>query len=92
MNALTANSVPRCRPTHPGIQFSIVSPRVVRTDFGLNAMHGGPDSRALPGSQSVEEVAAVIAGVIGSRRPDVYTRAGSREAVVGYYSSNGEDP
>jgi NADP-dependent 3-hydroxy acid dehydrogenase YdfG len=92
MNALTAMFRTEVQATHPGIQFSIVSPPVVRTDFGINAMHGGPDSRSLPGSQSVEEVAAVIAGVIESRRPDVYTRAGSRRAVIDYYSSNGEDP
>ena len=78
--------------THPGIQFSLVSPGVVRTDFGLNATHGGPDSRQFPDSQSAEEVAAVIADVIESRRPDVYTRAGARERVAGYYASVGEDP
>jgi hypothetical protein len=69
-----------------------VSPGVVRTDFGLNAMHGGPDSRELPYSQSAEEVAEVIAGAIENRRADVYTRAGSRARVVEYYSANGEDP
>jgi hypothetical protein len=78
--------------THPGIQFSIVSPPVVRTDFGLNAIHGGPDSRQLPDSQSAEEVAAVIAAVIASRRPDVYTRAGARDRVAGYYANVGADP
>ena len=77
--------------THPGIQFSLVSPPVVRTDFGLNALHGGPDSRQLPDSQSAEEVAAVLAAVIESRRPDVYTRQGARERVAGYYASVGED-
>src|SRR5258705_121778 len=76
INALTANFRAEIQETHPGIQFSLVSPGVVRTDFGLNARHGGPDSRQLPNSQSVEEVAAVIAGVIESRRPDVYTWPG----------------
>jgi hypothetical protein len=55
-------------------------------------MHGGPDSRELPYSQSAEEVAEVIANVIDSRRSDVYTRAGSRDRVVEYYSTIGEDP
>jgi NADP-dependent 3-hydroxy acid dehydrogenase YdfG len=92
LNALTANIRAEVQQTHPGIQFSLVSPGVVRTDFGLNARHGGPDSRQLPDSQSAEEVAAVIAGVIASRLPDVYTRGGARDRVVGYYAALGADP
>lgn len=69
-----------------------VSPGVVRTDFGLNARHGGPDSRQLPDSQEVGEVAVVIADVIASREPDVYTRAGAQARVAGYYASAGIDP
>ncbi|HXY19539.1 MAG TPA: SDR family NAD(P)-dependent oxidoreductase [Gemmatimonadales bacterium] len=92
LNALTATFRAEVQQTHPGIQFSLVSPPVVRTDFGLNALHGGPDSRQLPDSQSAEEVAAVIAGVIESRRPDVYTRKGARDRVAGYYAALGEDP
>ena len=72
--ALTANFRAEVQTTHPGIQFSLVSPGVVRTDFGVNALHGGPDSRVLPDSQSAEEVATVIADVIESRVPDAYTR------------------
>src|SRR3954463_12426606 len=92
MNALTAMTRDEIRQTHPGIQISLVSPGVVRTDFGLRAVHGGPDSRQFPGSQSAEEVAAVIASVIDSRAPDVYTFNGARDLVVGYYSSAGQDP
>jgi predicted deacylase len=64
----------------------------VRTEFGVNAVHGGPDSRVLPNSQSAEEVAAVIAGVVASRRRDVYTRPGARQAVLDYVAALGEDP
>ena len=92
LNAITATFRLEVQQTHPGIQFSIVSPPVVRTDFGLNALHGGPDSRSLPDSQSAEEVAAVIADVIETREPDVYTRKGSRERVAAYYASIGADP
>jgi len=92
LNALTATFRDEVQQTHPGIQFSLVSPPVVRTDFGANAIGGGPDSRQLPGSQSAEEVADVIAGVIASRRPDVYTRAGSGDRVAGYYAALGKDP
>lgn len=92
LNALTATFRAEVQATHPGIQFTLVSPGVVRTDFGLNARHGGPDSRSFPESQSAEEVAEVIVDVIDSRRADVYTRPGSRARVAGYYQSLGEDP
>ena len=91
LNALTANFRMEVQESHPGIVFSIVSPGVVRTEFGVHARHGGPDSRQLPESQSAEEVAAVIVDVIARRRVDVYTRAGFKERVVGYYSGIGED-
>ncbi len=65
---------------------------MVRTEFGVNAVHGGPDSRTLPNSQSAEEVAEVIAGVIVSRAPDVYTRAGVKQMVLGYLDGLSADP
>lgn len=92
LNALTATFRAEVQETHPDIQVSLVSPGVVRTEFGVNAVHGGPDSRQLPESQSAEEVAAVIADVIESRRADVYTRPGSAGRVASYYASMGEDP
>jgi short-subunit dehydrogenase len=92
LNALTANFRDEVKQTHPGIQFSLVSPGVVGTEFGLSARHGGPDSRQLPNAQSPEEVAAVIASVIETRRPDVYTRAGARATVASYYATVAEDP
>ena len=87
LNALTATFRAEVQQTHPDIQFSLVSPGVVRTEFGLNARHGGPDSRQLPDSQSAEEIAEVIVTVIGSRQPDVYTRAGAHDRVVEYYET-----
>jgi NADP-dependent 3-hydroxy acid dehydrogenase YdfG len=92
LNALTANFRMEVQETHPTIQFSLVSPGVVATEFGVHALHGGPDSRKFPDAQSPEEVAEVIAGVIESRRHDVYTRPGSRDRVIAHYSSLGEDP
>lgn len=92
LNALTATFRAEVQQTHPGIEYSLVSPGVVRTDFGLNALHGGADSRQLPDSQSAEEVAAVIAGVIESRQPDVYTRQGVHDRIVAYYDRVGVDP
>jgi NADP-dependent 3-hydroxy acid dehydrogenase YdfG len=92
VNALTATLRDELRESWPEIRVSLVSPGVVRTDFGLNALHGGPDSRDLPFSQGPEEVAEVIADVIGSRALDTYTREGSRQRVLDYYSSLGSDP
>ena len=92
LGALTANFRTEVQQTHPGIQVSLVSPGLVGTDFGLHALHGGPDSRALPGPQAVEEVAEVIAGVIASPRPDVYTRPGAHDRVVEYFDGLGADP
>ena len=92
LNALTATFRDEVQQTHPRIQFSLVSPGVVYTNFGLNALHGGPDSRQLPDGQTPEEVAKVIAAVIDSRAPDVYTRTGAHERVVGYYASVAADP
>jgi short-subunit dehydrogenase len=90
LNALTANLRAELQDTHPGVVVSLVSPGVVRTGFGLNARHGGPDSRTMPGSQSAEEVAAVIADVIESRATDVYTRPGARDMVVNYFTALSE--
>lgn len=92
VNALTAMLREELKATHPDIQVSLVSPGVVRTEFGVNARHGGPDSRTLPNSQSAEEVAEVIAGVIASRAPDVYTRPGARQMVLDYLAALGRDP
>ena len=92
LNALTATFRLEVQATHPGIQVTLVSPGVVRTEFGRNALHGGPDSRELPESQGAEEVAAVIAEVIETRQPDVYTRPGAQARVASYYSIVGVDP
>ncbi len=46
------------------------------------------DSRTIPGAQTAEEVAEVIAGAIDSRDPDVYTRPDGREIVVKYFTKD----
>jgi len=92
LNALTITFRAEVQETHPGIQVSIVSPGIVRTDFGLNAIHGGPDSRSFPDSQSAGEVAAVIAEVVARRTPDVYTFPGAQSRIERYYAAVGVDP
>jgi short-subunit dehydrogenase len=89
LNAITANFRTEVQQTHPGIQVTLISPGVVATEFGLNAMHGGVDSREIPGAQTAEEVADVIAGAIESREADVYTRPDGRETIVKYFQDLG---
>jgi NADP-dependent 3-hydroxy acid dehydrogenase YdfG len=71
---------------YPEVRVACVYPGVVHTDFGKNALGGGPDSRALPGGQTAEEVATVMANAIEERRNgDVYTRPEAVERVLQYY-------
>ena len=92
LNALTANFREEVQATHPNVLFTIISPGLVATEFGVNAKYGGPDSRTAPSPQDVDEAAAVIANVIENPRPDVYTRPGSHSYVVKYFDSIGADP
>jgi NAD(P)-dependent dehydrogenase (short-subunit alcohol dehydrogenase family) len=94
LNAITASFRTEVQATHPQIVVSLVSPGVVRTDFGLQARHGGSDSKQVPKdrSQSAEEVAAVISSIVASPRDDVYTREGASAWVAGYYAKVGADP
>jgi NAD(P)-dependent dehydrogenase (short-subunit alcohol dehydrogenase family) len=86
LNSLTASLRLELREL-PGIHVSTVLPGVVATEFGVNALHGGPDSRTLPMAQPVEEVADVIADLIEHPRAEVYTRPGLQEGVVRYFSA-----
>jgi short-subunit dehydrogenase len=92
LDSLTINFRDEVQAEHPGIQFSLVSPGVVHTEFGNNALHGGVDSRQLPLAQTADEVAFVIAQVIEDRRPDVYSRTGMAARVREYYTALGQDP
>lgn len=87
LNALTANLRMDLRETHPGIHVSTVLPGVVATEFGVHALHGGRDSRDLPDTQPVEEVAEAIAELIEHPRAEVYTRSGFQQRVVAYYAA-----
>ena len=87
LNGLTASLRLELRASHPGIHVTSVHPGVVATDFGNHALHGGPDSRAFAGSQTAEEVAAVILSVIETPKADVYTRPGAREMIASYYGA-----
>jgi NAD(P)-dependent dehydrogenase (short-subunit alcohol dehydrogenase family) len=87
LNGLTALLRVELRAEFPDIAVSSVHPGVVATDFGLNALHGGMDSRKLPFAQPVEEVAAVIADVIDHPRADVYTTPHGHKMVADYFAA-----
>ncbi len=87
LNAYTASLRMELRGEFPEIRICSVHPGVVQTDFGLNALHGGQDSRGFPGAQPREEVAEVIAQMIESPRVDVYTREGAQQMISGYFSA-----
>ena len=82
LNSLTESLRFELAATHPKIRVVLVLPGVVATEFGKNAIGGGPDSRTLPGAQSVEEVARVIAHGLFSGPLDVYTRSEGIEPVL----------
>ncbi len=67
---------------HPGIRVLLVLPGVVATEFGVNALGGGPDSRTLPGAQPVEEVARLVADGMRTGRGDLYTRPEGLDRVL----------
>ncbi|HUJ63244.1 MAG TPA: SDR family NAD(P)-dependent oxidoreductase [Kofleriaceae bacterium] len=87
VNLLMGSLRMELRAEHPGIHCTTVMPGVVATDFGANALHGGIDSRALPGAQPVGEVAEVIADAIEHPRAEVYSRPQLRELAARYFSA-----
>ena len=87
LNSLTANLRLELRAELPDVTVSTVHPGVVATEFGVNALHGGFDSRTMPGAQTAEEVAEVIVRLLAEPRADVYTRPGAREMIAAYYAA-----
>jgi NADP-dependent 3-hydroxy acid dehydrogenase YdfG len=87
LNSLTENVRMDLAKDFPDVRVTCVMPGVVMTDFGLNALGGGVDSRSLPGGQTAEQVAAIMADAIErGRGGDVYTGLGALERVVQYLS------
>lgn len=86
LNALTANLRMELHSVAPRVHVSTFSPGVVHTEFGLNAMHGGVDSRDLPG-QSAQEVAVALAELVAHPRADVYSRADYHAQVAAYFAA-----
>jgi NAD(P)-dependent dehydrogenase (short-subunit alcohol dehydrogenase family) len=92
VDSLTETARIELAKDHPGVRVVLVLPGVVATDFGLNALGGGPDSRALPNAQDVDEVARVVADGIMAGRSDVYTRAEGLDVVLGHLRALASTP
>jgi short-subunit dehydrogenase len=87
LNSLTTNLRMDAKAASPDLHVTLVLPGVVATDFGSAALHGGPDSRNIPGAQPVEEVADVIADAIEHPAAEVYTRPAYRTQVMEYHAA-----
>jgi NAD(P)-dependent dehydrogenase (short-subunit alcohol dehydrogenase family) len=72
LNILTASLRMELRATHPAIQISTILYPVVATEFGINAVGGGMDSRSFPGAQRVEDAAAALMDLIEHPRPEAW--------------------
>ena len=86
-NSLMTSLRLELRAEFPDIHVSTVLPGVVATPFGANALHGGPDSRTLPNTQPVGEVARAIADLIERPRAELYTRPELAKLVERYFSA-----
>jgi NAD(P)-dependent dehydrogenase (short-subunit alcohol dehydrogenase family) len=88
LNVLTSNLRMDLQRDYPRVFVSLVMPGGVATNFQKNAIGGtpggGPVGVAPP--QSADEVAAVIAGVLESKAPEVYTSAVLENLAHRYYS------
>jgi len=84
LNSLTETLRLELAQSHPGIRVHLVLPGIVATEFGTNALGGGPDSRVLPGAQDVAEVARVVADGLAAGKADIYTRPQGLDMVLGH--------
>jgi NADP-dependent 3-hydroxy acid dehydrogenase YdfG len=76
------------RCDYPEIHTTTIMLGVVATKFGLNAKHGGMDSRQLPIALPVGEVANVFAGVIEKPVAEIYAPAKLHELAAKYFAAD----
>jgi NADP-dependent 3-hydroxy acid dehydrogenase YdfG len=84
LDSLTETTRNALAAEHPSVRVVLVLPGVVATDFGLNALGGGPDSRSLPGVQDVDDVARTVADGLLEGPVDLYTRPEGLDMVIGH--------
>jgi NADP-dependent 3-hydroxy acid dehydrogenase YdfG len=86
-NMLTACLRLDLKQDYPNIHVSSVFPAVVTTGFHHKALHGTPPpppGRSAP-TQTADEVAAAIVGLIENPVPELYTSPGGAETMQRYY-------
>jgi len=89
LNAVTANARVDLARTHPGISVTLVMPGLVSTDFQKNAAGGSPPIPPSTESQTADEVAAAIAGVIERPVAEIYTNPRQRDVALKYFEDVG---
>jgi NADP-dependent 3-hydroxy acid dehydrogenase YdfG len=92
LDSLTENARLEYAKSLPKVRWVVVYPGVVYTDFGNNALFGGPDSRSIPGGQTAEEVARVVADGLLEGPLDLYTRPEAVEGVLEYVRRGAQRP
>jgi short-subunit dehydrogenase len=93
LNALTANVRMDLAAKNKNIHVTLVMPGLVSTDFARNALGGVPTvprSGALPASQTAEEVAEVIAGVVKNPVAEIYTNPQHAGVALKYFADVAE--
>jgi short-subunit dehydrogenase len=87
LNSLTANLRMDLVADYPNIHISLVMPPTVTSEFAANALGGTPQyaHSQQRGTQTPEEVAAVIVELIRHPLSEVYTNPASAEMVTQYY-------
>jgi len=88
LNSLTANVRTDLAASHPEIAVTLVIPGLVSNDFARHAIHGTPAIRAGAGgppTQTVEQVADVIARVIDHPVAELYTNPVHPPMVKRYF-------
>lgn len=91
LNSLTANVRMDLRRRAPGVHVSLVMPGVVTTDFARN-VRGDATFQPITGgagTQTAEEVAALIARLIEQPAPELYTNPAQPEMMRRYYEDVG---
>ena len=86
VNILTANLRMDLKAEYPDIHVSLVLPSLVATEFAAHSLGSSPiTDRNAPPSQDVNEVAALIAGLLENPLPEIYTYQALEDTARLYY-------
>jgi short-subunit dehydrogenase len=88
LNSLTANLRMDLRKEFPSIKVTLVMPGLTSTEFAANAMYGSPlpeSVKTSPNTQTPEQVAAAIVGVIDQPCAEIFTQPAQAERARRYY-------